>query len=51
VEPRDKGGHRAEASIKVGFLGTECRIACLVEVLDGTRDATGDDPPVEGPKR
>jgi hypothetical protein len=45
---RDKDGHHAEVSIKAGFLGTECRIACLVKVLDGTRDAAGDDPLVEG---
>lgn len=47
---RDKDGHHAEVSIKAGYLGTECRIACLVKVLDGTRDAAGDDPIVEGSK-
>jgi hypothetical protein len=46
----DKDGHHAEVSIKAGYLGTECRIACLVKVLDGTRDAAGDDPIVEGSK-
>jgi hypothetical protein len=45
---RDEGGHHSEVGVEARFLGTDCRVACVIRVLHGTGGATGNDPRVEG---
>lgn len=44
----NEGGHHSEVGVEARFLGTECRVVCLIGVLHGTGGAAGNDPQVKG---